>query len=253
MPHGLRFVSPETLEYGELQRRVVNGFEDWTKSPVALVSDQDWTKAFAEHTRHDFLDLWNETIVETRLLLDQIGRDLDEGPLNNSALSLQKLGCQDPKTNGSGTISAVAALFLASRFSASPRTGLLEATSLRGADTDTLGSMTATLLGATHGTHWLHPLIDEIEDSDYLQSISRQLARLNDDSPRPSDRVGPQQEPNERVTKSRAERWLADIADLHRACICQHTRRANRRTSGGRPAATGQATKPIGEVDLSNY
>jgi hypothetical protein len=75
--------------------------------------------------------------------------------MSNTEETLERIGCTDPKINGSGTVSAVAAVYLASRFGARPVDGLLSAAFLRKADTDTLAPLTDALPGAPHGTRWL--------------------------------------------------------------------------------------------------
>jgi len=72
---------------------------------------------------------------------------------------------------GSGTISAAASIYLASRSGTRPISGLLQGAFQHGADTDTLASMTGGLLGAIHGHDWLGQLRD-VQDSHYLADVA---------------------------------------------------------------------------------
>jgi ADP-ribosylglycohydrolase len=121
-----------------------------------------------------FADTWRDTIKETRQLLEIIADSLHHGAMSNPETTLERIGCTDPKVNGSGTITAAAAIYLASRFAARPQGGLLTAAFLRKADTDTLASMTGAILGALHGVDWLGDLRDTIQDAAYLTGIAEQ-------------------------------------------------------------------------------
>jgi hypothetical protein len=107
--------------------------------------------------------------------------------MSNPEATLERLGCADPKINGAGTVSAAAALYLASRFAARPQDGLLSAAFLRKADTDTLASLTAAILGALHDTHWLGNLAVGVQDADYIAQLAeRSAAHVTDPPPWPS-------------------------------------------------------------------
>ena len=70
-----------------------------------------------------------------------------------------------------------------------PKNGLLSAAFLRKADTDTLASLTAAILGALHGTHWLGNLAVDVQDGDYIIGLAeRNAAHLTDPPPRPTRR-----------------------------------------------------------------
>jgi catechol 2,3-dioxygenase-like lactoylglutathione lyase family enzyme len=92
---------------------------------------------------------------------------------------MEALGVFDKSRNGSGTITAVAAIYIAARAAARPLSGLLHAAYLPNADTDTLASMCASLLGAIHGTSWLGALGEEVQDARYLRNVSMRLADPN--------------------------------------------------------------------------
>ncbi|MGW4113052.1 ADP-ribosylglycohydrolase family protein [Actinosynnema sp. NPDC004786] len=122
-----------------------------------------------------FANTWQHTNEEVVRLLDNIAQSLGRGAMSNPNSTLEQLGCTDPKVNGSGTISAVAAIYLASRFAARPQGGLVSAAYLRRGDTDTLASLTAAILGALHGTQWLGESLHAVQDVDYIGSVAESV------------------------------------------------------------------------------
>jgi catechol 2,3-dioxygenase-like lactoylglutathione lyase family enzyme len=145
---------------------------DWL--PDALPSE--WIRAFETTTHQPVMTGWKTTVHETRELLNITQRSLARAALANDEQTLEALGCYDKTRNGSGTITAVAAAYVATRAAARPLTGLLRTAFLRRADTDTLASMTASLLGAIHGVDWIHQLAQTVQDGPYLHAIGMQLA-----------------------------------------------------------------------------
>jgi hypothetical protein len=127
-----------------------------------------------------FATTWQDTNKETAQLLDNIAHSLSRGAMSNPNSTLEQLGCTDPKINGSGTISAVAAIYLASRFAARPQGGLVSAAYLRRGDTDTLASLAAAILGALHGTQWLGDALYTVQDADYIGNLAESVASRAD-------------------------------------------------------------------------
>ena len=131
---------------------------------------------FGGSERDDFARTWGQTNYETDQLLATAEASIRRGAMSNSEATLEALGCTNPKVNGAGTVSAVAALYVASRYAARPMNGLVSAAFLRKGDTDTLASMTGALLGAVHGKDWLGEMAHTVQDSDYIAGIATALA-----------------------------------------------------------------------------
>jgi ADP-ribosylglycohydrolase len=132
---------------------------------------------------------WRDTNKETSQLLSLVAESLQRGAMSNPESTLELLGCTDPKVNGAGTVCAAAAIYVASRFAARPQGGLLSAAFLRKADTDTLASLTAAILGALHETEWLGTLAITVQDSDYISTLAdRSAARVVQPQPQPTRR-----------------------------------------------------------------
>jgi catechol 2,3-dioxygenase-like lactoylglutathione lyase family enzyme len=86
------------------------------------------------------------------------------------------------RSSGAGTVSAVGALFLASRYAAQPVSGVVAAAFAKGADTDTLAAMTGAILGAIHGSDWLAPASRRLQDAEYMRALARStIAGLPED------------------------------------------------------------------------
>jgi hypothetical protein len=103
---------------------------------------------------------------------------MKSGILGNDLAVLQTLGCFDKRVNGAGTVSAIGAIYLASRNAPRPMSGLVRAAFMKNADTDTMASMTAGLLGALHGSDWLGPLASSIQDRAYLEDLADRCTML---------------------------------------------------------------------------
>ena len=173
--------------------RTTHGFGDSVEAATAGLIDVDRILPALPPDWGTVRDLevfavtWQETNKETSQLLALIADSLHRGAMSNPEATLERLGCADPKINGAGTVSAAAALYLASRFAARPQDGLLSAAFLRKADTDTLASLTAAILGALHHTHWLGNLAVGVQDADYITQLAeRSAAHVTDPPPWPT-------------------------------------------------------------------
>jgi ADP-ribosylglycohydrolase len=175
--------------------QATHGFGDSIEAAAAGLIDvervlpalpPDWGTA---HDLEVFAATWQETNKETSQLLALTADSLHRGAMSNPEATLERLGCANPRINGAGTVSAAAAIYLASRFAARPQDGLLSAAFLRKADTDTLASLTAAILGALHDTHWLGNLAVSVQDADYIAGLAeRSAARVTDPPPWPTRR-----------------------------------------------------------------
>lgn len=163
---------------GAASSRTTHGFGDSVEAAAAGLIDVDrvlpvlppeWGTA---HDLERFAATWQDTNKETSQLLSLISDSLHRGAMSNPEETLERLGCADPKINGAGTVSAAAAIYLASRFAARPQGGLLTAAFLRKADTDTLASLATAILGALHETNWLGNLAIDVQDANYIAKLA---------------------------------------------------------------------------------
>lgn len=185
----------EMLEFGALTRAVYQGFPNWAK--LTDVPDE-WRRAFSDSEFRDYRATWDKTIGESMALIEIADDALRLGPLSAGPETLHKMGALNPKTNGSGTITAAAALFLASRYAATPLQGIQVAATAIGADTDTMASMCGSILGAVHGDEWLGHFANSVQDSRYIRKVAASLV---------SKREGSIQKTDARVTKRNCDNF----------------------------------------------
>ncbi|MGY1608735.1 ADP-ribosylglycohydrolase family protein [Geodermatophilus sp. SYSU D00700] len=173
--------STETVPYGALLDAARKSLVDEEIAVAVLPPDWGDTAAVAQ-----FREAWQAALSECGDMLDAVERSLARGAMSDPEEALREIGCIDSAISGAGTVTAVGAVYLASRNAARPMSGLLTAAFLRKADTDTLASMTGALLGAVHGGRWLGELAG-VQDADYLVSLGEQLATgARWDAPTPS-------------------------------------------------------------------
>jgi ADP-ribosylglycohydrolase/predicted enzyme related to lactoylglutathione lyase len=167
--------SDKTLQYGELVHRLIDELAEWAVEPQISATAPGWLEAADRAGPEPFSRRWQRTSHEIRDAL-VVARDaLGRGALAVDEETLRTLGCFDPKVNGSGVVSAVSSVFLASRYAADPANGIFLAATAEGADTDTLASMVGSVLGGISGTEWLDGLAIEVQDSGYLRGLADAL------------------------------------------------------------------------------
>ncbi|WP_331733854.1 ADP-ribosylglycohydrolase family protein (plasmid) [Streptomyces sp. NBC_01220] len=164
-----------TMEYGDLITDLLQS-PAWEEPDAALdVLSNAWLQKFKENTGCGFRESWLLTAREMRDLLAIVQNSLNRAALADDEATLASLGCFDKKVNGSGTVTAAGACYLAARFAVRPSMGLLRSAFLSNADTDTLASMTGALLGALHGSEWLESLLPNLQDCEYIKTVSENL------------------------------------------------------------------------------
>lgn len=166
--HGLQRRS--SLRYGELLERVLDAEPKWS-APPAL--PDAWHLA-AQHVGGSYEDEWRRTVNEVHEALEVAQAGIREGAVAVDQPVLEDLGAFG-KAAGAGTVTAVASIFLATRYLSQPQQALMCAAFARGADTDTLAAMTGGLLGLLSGNEWLGPLATRVQDFEYTQKLARQL------------------------------------------------------------------------------
>ncbi|MEU4617485.1 ADP-ribosylglycohydrolase family protein [Streptomyces umbrinus] len=165
-----------TMEYGDLISELIDS-PAWNDFDAACAElPREWSRKFEEYSDCSFREAWRGTVAEVEALLQICQDSLKRAALADDEKTLSALGCFDKKVNGSGTVTAVAASYLAARFAARPSMGLLRSAFLSNADTDTLASMTGSLLGALHGLDWLSGLSGGLQDFRYISEVSEKLA-----------------------------------------------------------------------------
>ncbi|GAA1440278.1 ADP-ribosylglycohydrolase family protein [Nocardiopsis tropica] len=163
-----------TLDFGELPARV-EADKSW-QSPEMLLTNvpSEWMNAAAKRNPN-VMGSWTETVNEIVGMLSLVEDVARAGTRGDDLGTLERLGAFNKRCNGSGTITAAAAIYLASRNAPRPMSGLLRAAFAKNADTDTLASMTGALLGALHGPDWLADLRVRVQDHEYIERMADDL------------------------------------------------------------------------------
>jgi ADP-ribosylglycohydrolase len=184
----------DTLQYGELVRRCIDEVGEWSALPDISAFATDW-KTSAQLVRdYQYDEVWHSAVEEVLEQLRAAERGIKGGILSDDVSVLEEIGCLDKKIGGAGTVTATGAIYLASRHAAAPHVGMVSGATTLGADTDTLASMAASLLGAFCGYEWLAPYLDKLQDKAYIDELAHSALEPN------SDEHGVSEVP--RVTKS---------------------------------------------------
>lgn len=164
----------QTLEYGHLLRAVRENVGLWgVWRSVSAV----WPNWLPIANDYGFEASWAETVDSFASQIEVATESLEAGALSLDQSTLEALGCFDKRILGAGTVAASAAIYLASRYAAGPMEGVTAAAFARGADTDTIASMTGALLGAINGVEWLGSLGREVQDYEFIADMARSMRR----------------------------------------------------------------------------
>ncbi|WP_298259573.1 ADP-ribosylglycohydrolase family protein [Bradyrhizobium sp.] len=166
-----------TLEFGQLLETVRTSSDEWSQIPELSERWPSWEKAVLTQA---YRNTWSKSANDLSRQLEEASAGLIAGALDFDDEVLSKIGCFDKKMNGAGTVSAAAAIFLSSKYAAAPTEGIARAAFARGADTDTIASMTGAIAGAINGTDWLLQFTRKLQDESFLANLARSLEdRLN--------------------------------------------------------------------------
>lgn len=165
-----------TLQYGAIIEKVLSEVKCWSALPELNDICPTWKDSALQTTNGQYEDIWQVTIGEMLQLLQLCREGMKQGSLPIEHDILTQLGCFNKSVKGSGTVSAAAAIFLASRFAANPLYGLLEAGFAKGSDSDTLASMAGGILGAVAGIEWLGNYATKVQDAKYIRNLAEHLA-----------------------------------------------------------------------------
>jgi len=169
------------LKLGALIDELLETRNDWSAMPKLKGSFEEWSST-AEKYVNGYASEWDAAVDNVLNGLSVSKEALKKGALAVDSKTLQQIGCFDRRLKGAGTVAAVAAIYLASRYAADPKIGLLEAAFAIGADTDTIASMLGGILGALLGTEWIIPEWQQVQDYKYLKAIANTMVNLSLDT-----------------------------------------------------------------------
>ena len=189
------------LAYGELIEEVFENEAVWSIVPRNSQIPSEWWEQAEKHMEN-YQNIWVATKDEILEYLTVSRSGLSKGALSFDDDVLEKIKCFDKKISGAGTVAAISAVYLASRYAADPLNGVIKAAFTIGSDTDTIASMTGGLLGCINGTDWLSSIKNGVQDSGYLEKSALKLISGKNE-----------QESSFNPTKgSFLKKWINDIA-----------------------------------------
>jgi len=155
-----------TLEYGELVAAVIDGQNVWGRGLEPEPFGR-WLDAAQKYSDHNFSTEWENIRAHMAEQLEFIGASLKKGLILDDTKVLTHLDCFG-KFNGAGDVSALSAIYLASKYANNPPLGIKVPAFAFGADTDTVASITGGLLGMLNGTNWIPAEWKKVQDYDCL-------------------------------------------------------------------------------------
>jgi ADP-ribosylglycohydrolase/predicted enzyme related to lactoylglutathione lyase len=164
-----------TLTYGSIIDDLLKNAHIWSAMPDISSAQQNWWLVADAAHKEGYSRTWMAAVSEMLALLRVCREAIDQGSLSIDKETLTNLGCFDSKIGGAGTVAAAAAIFLASRHAISPVAGMLEAVLAEGIDSDTIASMTASLLGSIVGSSWLGEYSVAVQDANYIAEVGCEL------------------------------------------------------------------------------
>ena len=159
-------------QLGELLESVSAARWAWAEPPSSAEVPLSWVKASALVSLNRDFGSWPQAVQEVEEALRVASGAVRRGALASDDSVLTEIGAKGSKIGGAGTISAVAALFLASRYAADPATALRVAAYEEEIDTDTIASMTGGLLGTMLGEAWIPAEWRHVQDADFLIQLA---------------------------------------------------------------------------------
>lgn len=163
-----------TLEYGQLIAEVTDASSVWGTLPEMQDFWPTWENQAFQVA--DYHEKWMAAVEQVVRQLRVASDGLSTGALDFDEETMERIGCFDKSILGAGTVAASAAIFLASKYAASPLEGVTRAAFAQGSDTDTIASMTGGLTSAFNGIDWVRPYITAIQDNHFLAGVAQRLA-----------------------------------------------------------------------------
>lgn len=163
------------LNYGALIEELITKEADWSLIPSNNQIVNDWLD-YANDQADAYSVMWSAAKDEILEYLSICLSELAKGALSFDDDVLEKLQCFNKQISGAGTVAAIAAVYLASRYAADPINGVIKAAYAVGSDTDTIASMAGGIMGCINGSSWLSSVKNQIQDSAYLEKTALQLS-----------------------------------------------------------------------------
>jgi len=161
------FQCEASLAYGELVDQLLHDFTDWAALPDVSATWPDWAIGISD----DFREAWSSAASEAMDGLGRVSRAVKRGAASIDRRVIEDLGGYGD-AGGSGIVSSLCAVYLATRYAQDPMRALLVSAFDKDLDTDTIASMAAGLLAVFHGKQWMGELGNVVQDAGYIEGLS---------------------------------------------------------------------------------
>lgn len=141
---------------------------------------QEWLKEWNKSSKRTFESVYAETITETQNQLRFVYQSIKQNISVQETLN--KIGCFDPATKGSGIVTVVAGIYLATKFHDKPLEAVIQSVNALGSDTDSIAAFTGGLVGALHGHGIIPDKWKKVQDFKYLDKVAERLLAISEDS-----------------------------------------------------------------------
>jgi ADP-ribosylglycohydrolase len=141
---------------------------------------QEWLKEWNKSSNRTFESVYAETITETQNQLRFVYQSIKQNISVQETLN--KIGCFDPSTKGSGIATVVAGIYLATKFHDKPLEAVIQSVNALGSDTDSIAAFTGGLVGALHGHGIIPDKWKKVQDFEYLDKVAERLLAISEDS-----------------------------------------------------------------------
>ncbi len=153
---------------------------NWVKSleipqiPELKTWISEWNKGRGESFNTVFANNKQETVEQLRLVWSALHKD--ESPKS----VLEKLGCFDRNTKGSGLGTAIAGIYLFARHPETTQENIITAANMIGSDTDSIAAFVGGLGGAAFGLEAIpETWRSQIQDAPFLIELGKHLAAIS--------------------------------------------------------------------------
>lgn len=137
-----------------------------------------WLDKWNSSMSGGFCQVFQQTVEETLELLRYAYKSIAADDKDREVY--KNLGAMDKETRGAGHVSAVAALYMATKYIyETPLQAVYECANMLGSDTDTIGLMCGSMIGSYIGFKQIPKHLRRVQDSQYLLDCAEALFSTN--------------------------------------------------------------------------
>ncbi|KAA3637505.1 MAG: ADP-ribosylglycohydrolase family protein [Bacteroidetes bacterium] len=143
-----------------------------------------WESEWDKKAKYPFRELFTLTLDETQQYLRDAYKLLTNKSKDN--IALEKLGCFNPDTKGSGISTVIAGIYFCCKYLHEPIKAIEQAVNSIGTDTDSIAAFAGGLVGALHGDNIIPGRFNKVQDFDYLEKVAIRLLEISEGRAKPN-------------------------------------------------------------------